>query len=317
MYSLAEQGIFPDFAIRCGIRALLKTRLSSESVVDIDDFMRRCSSGRIAVLTEAANQQHYEVQSEFFEQMLGPRMKYSSLYFEEPNQSFELAEVDALKRTVENARLEDGQRILELGCGWGSLSCYMAEHFPNAQILAVSNSASQKEFIDSKHLPNLKVLTADIAELSIDTQFDRIVSVEAFEHMRNYRELFTRIENWLTQDGLLFFHVFNHKDKPYLFESGWMAQNFFSGGTMLSEPIIPQLASNLSLVEKWRWNGTHYGRTLRGWLERLDSNVKEIQLSKRDIQKWRIFLMACEELFNFRDGDEWYVTHWLFKKKCG
>jgi cyclopropane-fatty-acyl-phospholipid synthase len=233
-----------------------------------------------------------------------------------------------LRLTAERAGLSDGQRILELGCGWGSLTLWMAEHFPTAHITAVTNSETQAAHIRAQGFDNVEVVKCDVNDLAPRDTFDRIVSVEMFEHVRNYHELFGRIETWLRDDGKLFVHVFSHKNLPYLFESDgagdWMAREFFTGGTMPSQDFLPRFARGLRVEKEWRINGTHYARTLEHWLDQLDTNRKMLhtrfagdlgaRAARVTLQRWRMFIMACAELFAFQGGNEWGVSHYRFGK---
>ncbi len=332
---LAEKGILPDGLIRLGIRRLLTRRLQTLHAAagsDPEQYVRRLvaqlSERPVAEATDEANNQHYQVPTWFFQSILGPRLKYSSCYYPEANTGLAEAEEEMLKRTADHAALADGQRILELGCGWGSLTLWMAEHFPNAQITAVTNSETQAKHIMDQGFANVQVVKCDVNAFEPKGTFDRVVSVEMFEHVRNYHELFLRIENWLNASGKLFVHVFSHRDLPYLFEpdgSGdWMAREFFTGGTMPSQDFLPRFARGLHLEQDWRINGTHYARTLEDWLVQLDAhrdmlhNRFSLQSNPREakvaLQRWRMFLMACAELFAFRGGEEWGVSHYRFGK---
>jgi cyclopropane-fatty-acyl-phospholipid synthase len=284
----------------------------------------------LAVETEAANSQHYEVPAAFFQKVLGKRLKYSCGLFESANSTLDQAEESMLDLTCQRAGIQDGHDILELGCGWGSLTIWMAEHFPNSRITAVSNSHSQRAYIEgqlkAKQLDNATVLTRDMRTFECSQKFDRIVSVEMFEHMRNYRELFQRIAGWLNDDGRLFVHIFCHQKMTYLFEtqgaSNWMGRHFFTGGTMPAEDLFAAFNDDLTIDSQWRVSGLHYWKTCEQWLERLDHHYPELHqlfcrdLSSRDaavaLQRWRMFMLACAELFRFDNGKQWYVAHYLF-----
>jgi cyclopropane-fatty-acyl-phospholipid synthase len=335
---LAERGLVPDVVIRAGIRKLLKDRLRDCAGSDVEqswnqfvDFLSAMDKSPLAVNTADANKQHYEVPAAFYELCLGPRKKYSSCLYKTGNESLALAEEIMLGLTCERAGLADGMDILELGCGWGSLSLWMAEKYPNAKITAVSNSASQKAFIDSvaaaRGFRNLTIVTRDMNQFSVDARFDRVVSVEMFEHMRNWRLLFSRIAGWLKPSGKLFFHIFVHKNFTYPFETDgnddWMARHFFSGGIMPSFDFPLRFQKDLKIESQWLVSGTHYGRTARHWLENLDANKdKALRLFAADkntadspsvmMNRWRIFFMACEELWKYDEGREWFVGHYLF-----
>jgi len=333
---LAEKGMMPDATIRAGIRKLLRDRIrkerkaSSERQLDeLYAMLDSMKSSPVAVATDTANEQHYEVPSAFFQTFMGPHMKYSCCFFPDADTTLSQAEVNMLELTALRAELEDGMDILELGCGWGSLSLWMAQNFPNSRIVAVSNSRTQKRYIDARGLPNLEVITADMNVFGTERQFDRVVSVEMFEHMRNWSALLERINGWLRQDGKFFMHIFVNRELAYLFnDSGvvnWMAEHFFREGMMPSEHLPFMLNSHMLVEHHWRINGTHYARTLRAWLENLDRNHSQaLSILEKDYSKeqarihfgrWRIFLMASEELFGFKEGEEWYVAHYLFNKR--
>jgi cyclopropane-fatty-acyl-phospholipid synthase len=336
---LAELGFVPDVLIRIGIRRLLAKRRScvlaasdDQRTRDTREFVNRLRDSPLAVATDAANKQHYEVPHEFFEWVLGPRLKYSCCHFETAESSLAGAEEEMLRQTCERAEIQNGNRILELGCGWGSLTLWMAEQFRDSQVVAVSNSVSQREFIQgrarAKGLGNVRVITADMREFDCDEQFDRVVSVEMFEHMRNYELLLRRVSNWLTPDGKAFVHVFCHRDSPYLFESAgaanWMGRHFFTGGMMPSEGLFRHFDKDLKIEQQWRVEGLHYERTCEAWLQNLDRNREAIlhrfeqdltpKQARRSLQRWRIFFMACAELFGYDGGNEWFVGHYRFTK---
>jgi cyclopropane-fatty-acyl-phospholipid synthase len=335
---LVAGGWLPDPVLRVGIRRILAARLREERQGGADAARARhaawveaCRQGPIALATADANAQHYEVPADFFARVLGPRLKYSSCLWPADVHTLEAAEEAMLALTAEHARLTDGQRILELGCGWGSLSLWIAEHFPRATITAVSNSASQKRFIDAaasaRGLRNLMVVTADMnAFTPPHGRFDRVVSVEMFEHMRNYELLLRRIADWLAADGRLFVHVFAHRTfaYPYLDRgpSDWMARHFFTGGQMPSHDLLRRFDRDLHVIADWRLDGRHYARTLESWLVRMDAARDDLVPLFRRVygdehaggwwHRWRVFFLACAELFAFRDGDEWGVSHYLF-----
>ncbi|MEJ2603672.1 MAG: cyclopropane-fatty-acyl-phospholipid synthase [Gammaproteobacteria bacterium] len=335
----AERGLVPDSLIRQGIRRLLASRLAMERLADADAqdalFRRRIAElaeGDVAVHTDAANEQHYEVPAAFFRLCLGRHRKYSCGYWDETTRSLDDSEAAMLALTVERARLEDGQRILELGCGWGSLSLWMAEHLPRAEILCVSNSSSQRETIlglaAERGLDNIDVVTADMRDFDPGTTFDRIVSVEMFEHMSNYRELMRRIGTWLRPGGRLFVHHFCHRELLYPFQvdggNDWMARHFFTGGIMPSADTLLFFQDDLRLEQRWLVDGRHYEKTCNAWLARLDGHRAEAleilggDLSAREagiwLQRWRIFYMACAELFGYGGGREWLVGHYRFRR---
>ena len=342
----AEKGNLPDSLIRLGIRRLLRDRLNKERaavngrpVEALYDFIEMIRRGPVAVATDTANEQHYEVPSALFETFMGPRLKYSCGIWPEQTTTLADSEELMLELTCLRAGIKDGMRILELGCGWGSLSLWMTEHYPHSEIRAVSNSRTQKEFIDSRGFANLEVITADINDFSnppsADSgatgvwKADRIVSVEMFEHMRNWPELLRRISGWLNDDGRLFIHIFVHRELAYLFngdgQNNWMAEHFFKEGMMPSENLPLLLNDHLTVEHFWRVNGQHYAKTLRAWLTEIDRNrnaALEIITSSGNpedariqLGRWRIFFMACEELFGWKGGEEWYVAHYLFRKR--
>ena len=336
LIKLAETQRMPDMAIRGGIRKLLRDRLKKErcdsrqeQLQQLYAFIDLISRGPVAVATDTANEQHYEVPCELFQTFMGPRLKYSSGYWPTPETALDQSEEAMLELTCARAGLADGMDILELGCGWGSLSVWMAEKYPNARITAVSNSRTQKAFIDSKGKSNLTVITADMNDFSCDRQYDRIVSVEMFEHMRNWPELFRRLSGWLKDDGRFFMHIFVHREIAYLFnDSGdvnWMTEHFFKEGMMPSESLPGMVNNDMLLERHWRVHGSHYARTLLAWLKRFDANRAQAlavlerhydkEAAKVQFGRWRIFFMACEELFRFNNGDEWYVAHYLMKRR--
>jgi len=335
----AERGFIPDFLIRAGIRNLCRKRLQQCRTDDcesnaelVEEYMRSVDESPLAVLTDKANEQHYEVPAAFYHKVLGKNLKYSSCYFEDLVSDLTTAENKALELTCNHADLQDGQQILELGCGWGSLSLWMAKHFPKATITSVSNSNSQREYImgqaKERKLPNLTVITADVNTFEPEDSYDRVVSVEMFEHVRNHRGLFKRIHSWLKKDGKLFTHVFCHRSTSYPFEvegeDDWMSKHFFSGGTMPADELFLRICGQLELETRWRWSGEHYAKTSECWLENLDRAKSEVipifekemtpEESMRMFHRWRIFFLACAETFGFANGQEWWVSHYLFRK---
>jgi cyclopropane-fatty-acyl-phospholipid synthase len=331
--NLAESGWIPDWMIRIGIRQLLAQRLGSlkdEDSSSQNGLIQQMEMDHLAVETQAANEQHYEVSAKFFQRVLGSRLKYSCGLYETDSSTLDQAESAMLALTCQRAEIEDGQSILELGCGWGSLTIWMAEHFPNSRITAVSNSHSQRAFIEEqlriKGLSNATILTRDMRSFESAERFDRIVSVEMFEHMRNYRQLFQRISKWLNEGGRLFAHIFCHRSSTYLFEtegaSNWMGRHFFTGGTMPSRDLFLHFNQDLKIDKQWEVCGMHYWRTAEHWLQNLDRHSAELQelftgdLGKRKgavaLQRWRMFMLACAELFRYNGGSEWFVAHYLF-----
>jgi len=329
---LLDRGLIPDWLIRIGIRRMLGQRLIEETRRDGPAWRREIAASPLATHTTEANQQHYEVPTKFFLRVLGPRRKYSSCYYKKGRETLAEGEEAMLALTCQRAELVDVGSILELGCGWGSLSLYMAARYPAAAITAVSNSRTQKEFIDAEAarlgIRNLQVVTADMLHFAPEGLFDRVVSVEMFEHMRNYDELFRRITGWLASGGKLFVHVFTHARFAYPYETeregDWMAQHFFSGGQMPSDRLLIEIQGHLRNTGFWRINGRHYARTCEQWLANMDAALPEIRVmfeacygagqSGMWIERWRVFFMACAELFAYHQGEEWGVCHYLFEK---
>ena len=353
--AVLARDLLPDAAIRFGIRRLLKARLRREPLGDAvaleslkQDFVGMLEASPLALHTDDANTQHYEVPTEFFQRVLGKRLKYSSCYFGNGDSGAEAATVDGdlsdaldaaeeamLHLTVQRAELADGQDILELGCGWGSLTLYMAERFPGARILAVSNSATQKEFIDHRArelgLDNLEVRTVDMRHLDLERRFDRVVSVEMFEHMRNYRLLLQRVASWLRPDGKAFVHIFCHRVLAYVFETqgptDWMGRYFFTGGLMPSADLLSRFDDALQVEAQWEVNGQHYQMTSEAWLHNMDRQKEAIlpilagvygaEQQRRWWVYWRVFFLACAELFGFQGGREWLVGHYRLAHRQG
>lgn len=337
--ALVDRGLVPEPLLRRGIRQIVRGRLSqatAEFGTEGDTtryasamlrFVESMRAAPIALVPDRANAQHYEVPARFFELVLGKHRKYSCAYYPTPATDLDAAEQAMLKLTCERARLADGQQVLELGCGWGSLTLAMASWYPNSQILAVSNSHSQREAITGeaqrRGLTNVVVETADMNGFSTDRRFDRVVSVEMFEHMRNWERLLSRVHGWLRPDGLLFQHFFAHRRcaYPYLDQgpSDWMTRHFFSGGMMPSHTLLEHLDIPFEVVERWSVAGTHYQRTAEDWLTRHRRHRREIldlfrscygpTLAGRWYQRWRVFFLACAELFGFAEGREWFVSH--------
>ncbi len=335
-----EQGLVPDRVIRAGIRRLLQQRIDELNTDDceyavaaVTSFVAMMDRSPVAPLPEKANEQHYEVPAAFFDEVLGPHRKYSSCYWDSDDQTLEEAEASALRITCERAGIANGMRILELGCGWGSLTLWIARNFPNARITGVSNSDPQRRRIEAQAaeegLGNVRIITADMNDFQTEERFDRVVSLEMFEHMRNYRRLFERVHAWLLPGGQFFMHIFCHRSVPYEFverdDSDWMSRYFFSGGIMPSDALPLQFQERLKIRRQWRWNGRHYERTLNAWLARMDERKDQVMPILTETYgddaaiwwtRWRIFFMACAELFGFNDGQEWWVSHYLFEREA-
>ena len=339
LIELVENGRIPDLLTRAGIRLLLLQRLREQAQEGPDQewqammtFVEEMRQSPIALHTQEANEQHYELPPRFFELVLGPHLKYSCCHFPEGVTELEHAEASMLTLTCERAQLQDGQQILELGCGWGSLSLWMAKHYPNSSILAVSNSRPQREFIESRAqelgLTNLSVQTCDMNDFTTEQHFDRVVSVEMFEHMRNWQSLLERISNWLKPEGKLFIHIFSHRRYAYAFssegDSNWMGRYFFTGGIMPSNDLLLYFQKDLLLEQHWVLSGVHYQRTADAWLQMMDSQKGEILQTFREtygkgadiwFQRWRMFFLATSEVWGFRGGNEWLISHYLFNNR--
>ena len=327
--SLIESGRVPDPLLRFGIRANLFARLERERRKGPgakEAFLERLRESPIAEEVEKANEQHYELPPEFFRLVLGPRLKYSSCYWPEGVHTLAAAEEAMLELTCERAGVQDGMELLDLGCGWGSLTLWLAERYPNAKVLAVSNSAPQRAFIEGHGAGNVEVLTADANTLELgEGRFDRVLSVEMLEHVRNYEALLGRIASWLAPEGRFFCHVFSHTAYAYPYDDTWMARKFFSGGTMPSHDLLLHFQRDLAAVDHWRLSGKHYARTAEAWLERMDENAPAIMrvLAERygadraaaSRENWRVFFLACAELWGYHGGSEWLVSHYLFERR--
>lgn len=336
--TLCEQGWIPDPLARFGMRRLIRQRMREEGGGRPDLRARRQEAffdslrrGPIALATDDANAQHYEVPAAFFELVLGKRLKYSCAYYDGPNVTLDEAEERMFALTCERAGVEDGMRIMDLGCGWGSLSLWLAEHYPNSRITALSNSHGQREHIEARAqaagFDNLKVITANVSDFDFsspdDARFDRVMSIEMFEHMRNYRALLERVASWLAPEGKLFTHVFCHRDFGYHYESGdgWMERHFFTGGIMPREDQFAQFPEVMTLDQRWWVEGTHYERTCNDWLAKLDAQRSAVadalvgtygpESVSIWVQRWRMFFMACAELFGIDHGKQYGVVHSL------
>ena len=333
-----EQGLVPDRVVRLGIRRLLKERLAeigdgeAEASARIaEDFVASLATSAVALLTDKANEQHYEVPADFFARVLGPHRKYSCCQWDEGTATLGDAEAAALATTCERAGIADGQRILELGCGWGSLTLWMAERFANSAVTALSNSHSQRVFIEAeaarRGLANVRVITGDFNHFATEERFDRVVSIEMFEHLRNWPEAFRRVAGWLLPGGRFFMHVFVHRSTPYAFvdrdASDWMSRHFFSGGMMPSDDLALRFQDELKLVQRWRWSGRHYAKTSEAWLVNMDANRTALwplfeatygaEHAATWWMRWRLFFLSCAELFGYEGGECWRVSHYLFE----
>ena len=338
LIELAERGIVPDYLIRAGIVKNCKTRLKNESSsnneqvsINKQNWIAQMKESPIALVPEKANEQHYEVPPSFFENVLGKNLKYSSGYWPDGTKTLDDSEDAMLELSFNRAKLIDGNSILELGCGWGSFTCYMASKLKNSKIIAVSNSKDQKEHIlmrcKQQDLNNIEVITADMNDFETENKFDRVVSIEMFEHMRNYKKLLSKIDSWLNDEGKLFIHIFSHESVVYPFENqgeaDWMAREFFSGGMMPSHDLLLHFQDDLKIDDIWRMSGTHYSKTSLAWVNKMDQNKDVIMKIFSDtygneaklwFQRWRIFFMSCEKLFGYANGSEWGVSHYRFNK---
>ena len=338
LIELAEKGMIPDYLIRAGIVKNCKTRLHNESSTDNEhvsiskqSWIAQMKESPIALVPEKANEQHYEVPPSFFENVLGKHLKYSSGYWPNGTNTLDDSEDAMLELSFERAQLIDGSAILELGCGWGSFTCYMAKKLKNSKITAVSNSKDQRQHILNRckdmGLKNIEVITADMNDFETENKFDRVVSIEMFEHMRNYKKLLSKIDSWLNDEGKLFIHIFSHESVVYPFENqgeaDWMAREFFSGGMMPSHDLLLHFQDDLKIDDIWRMSGTHYAKTSLAWVNKMDQNKDVIMKIFSDtygneaklwFQRWRIFFMSCEKLFGYANGSEWGVSHYRFNK---
>lgn len=338
--AFVERDLIPDFVVRRGIRLMLSLRIASEQKGGeqgmqerLQRFVEELKTMPVAIQTQAANEQHYEVPTDYFLLVLGKHKKYSSCLWPDSSLTLDEAEAAMLELCCRRAQLADGQDILELGCGWGSMCLYAAAKYPGSQVTAVSNSKTQKKFIDEqckqRGIKNLMVITEDVVKFKPTKKWDRVVSIEMFEHMKNYQELLRRVSTWLRRDGKLFVHIFCHKRFAYHFTElnvdDWMARYFFSGGTMPSKDLLLYFQDHMSLERHWFLNGQNYSRTLEIWLKRQDRHRKQIlPIMEKTYGKsnglkwfvrWRLFYLACSELFNYNHGNEWGVCHYVFTVK--
>ena len=340
LYKLFEQDKIPEWVIRKVIITNSKRVLAENTQSKLQDqhqkkmdFIQELKQMPIAIHTDDANQQHYMVDSEFFHLTLGKHLKYSCSYYPNGDESLDEAEEKMLNLYFERADLQDGQDILELGCGWGSLTLAMARRLPKATIIGISNSSSQKQWIlhqaEKENLQNIEIITVDMNDLHLQQQFDRVISIEMFEHMKNYQKLLHNISQWMKAGAFLFIHIFSHKSLCYHYESkgeeDWMAKNFFSGGTMPSHDLLLYFQEHVTLINQWQLDGTHYGKTSRDWGAKIHQHKEEIlrlfsqnqspQEALKQWVYWKTFYLSCEEFFNYRNGTEWGVSHYLFEKK--
>lgn len=337
---ILEKGIVPDVILRAGIRNFLGQRLREEekgspekNLEHKQAYIESLKQSPIAIHTGDANEQHYEVPTRFYQYVLGKRLKYSGGYWPEGVNHLDESEEKMLALSCQRAEIADGQKILDLGCGWGSLSLYIAEKYSDCQIVAVSNSKTQREYIEAqaqeKGYRNLRVVTEDMNDFTIEEQFDRVVSVEMLEHMKNYQKVFAKIASFLKEDGLFFTHIFTHIRYAYPFEvkdeTDWMARYFFTGGMMPSDDLFLYFQDDLTLIKHWRVNGVHYAKTSEAWLANMDRHKQDIiplfqqTYGEKEVTKWwsywRVFFMSCAELWGYSNGNEWMVSHYLMSKK--
>lgn len=341
--NLLEKNIFPDSLLRRAVRVQLLRAARQREALDVDArqarkqaFIRHLQESPIAINTSDANEQHYEVPTEFFKIVLGKRLKYSACYWPEGVQDIDAAEEAMLRLTCERAKVQDGMDLLDLGCGWGSLCLWLSQEYPNSRVMAVSNSHSQRAFIEQqaqeRGLSNLEVITSDMNEFAPARPVDRVLSIEMFEHMKNYELLLERIASWLKPDGLLFVHIFSNREFASELDTGdrvesdnadnWMARYFFTGGNMPSDDLLLYFQQKMTILDHWKINGQHYGRTLEAWLRKMDQNEAQIRpilaqaYGEEQVTRWwvywRLFFLSCAETFNFRGGQEFFVSHYLF-----
>ncbi|NDC37356.1 MAG: class I SAM-dependent methyltransferase [Proteobacteria bacterium] len=335
---LMERGLIPESLVRMGIRAICRERIVEQTGTPeqesarLQAFIEQVKREPIAVLTEKANEQHYELPPEFFTAVLGKHRKYSSCFYQTGTETLDQAEADMLALSAARAEIVDGHSILELGCGWGSMTLWLASQFPRSSIVGVSNSKPQRDFIlaeaAKRGLSNVEIITADMNSFSIERQFDRIVSIEMFEHMRNYERLMQRVAGWLKPGGALFVHIFTHHRFAYFYEAegstNWMGRYFFSGGTMPSDDLLFYFQQGLMIDKHWRNSGMHYSHTANAWARNMEERRAEMMPilertygakdARRWFYRWKAFFLACAELFGYNQGREWLVSHYLFKK---
>ncbi|KAM3757893.1 hypothetical protein ACB098_01G001800 [Castanea mollissima] len=340
MLGSLERNLLPDAVIRKLTRLLLATRLRSgykpSAQLQLSHLLQFVLSLRempIAIKTDDPKTQHYELPTSFFKLVLGNNLKYSSCYFSDNSKTLENAEETMLELYCERSQLKDGHTVLDVGCGWGSLSLYIARKYSNCRVTGICNSTTQKAYIEEQcrdlRLQNVEIIVADISLFEMEASYDRIFSIEMFEHMKNYEDLLKKISKWLKEDSLLFIHHFCHKAFAYHFEDlnedDWITRYFFSGGTMPSANLLLYFQDDVSVVNHWLVNGKHYAQTSEEWLKRMDKNLSSIKpimestYGKDSAVKWtvywRTFFIAVAELFGYNGGEEWMVAHFLFKKK--
>ena len=330
LLTIAELGLIPDVFIKTAVRFITKKRLNESGIHENKlNVIKSISEGGIAEKTDDANEQHYEVPPEFFKYALGKNLKYSCSFFDKTD-SLDEAEKSMIELYIERADIQEGHDILDLGCGWGSFSLYVAEKYPSVSITAVSNSKDQIAFIQNeakrRGLFNIKASKMDVNNLDLDNKFDRIVSIEMFEHLRNYKLILNSLNSLLKPDGRLFVHIFCHKELTYFYEIknsyDWMTKYFFEGGIMPSQDIFKYFDDELEVINQWDVNGNHYAKTCKAWLNNhyknkdkiLDIFDKHYDKPRIWFNRWRIFFLSCEAFFAINNGREYFVSHYLLKK---